>query len=372
MNGRQDDLLLSRAARLHEELRPLGADGLLIFSSEYDNRPGIQYFSGFTGSFAALVLGAKGGRLVTDSRYFLQTEEESCYPLVRMEDRDPWPAVARALRELDVKVVAVEEDKLTLERGKEVARIAPGAIRATSGLVRKIRAVKDDEELALLRHSARIAAEAFEAFLPAIRPGRTEAELAADLAFEIRKRGAEQLAKGHFVVASGARGARPHGVFTDRKIRLGDLVTMDFGAVYEGYVSDMTRTVALGRPDPKLTEIYHIVEEARLRAVAAASSKLTGREVDRAARDYIASMGWGDCFTHSTGHGIGLELHELPNVNRLNEEKLPRGAVVTIEPGIYVESLGGVRIEDDVIIWEDGCEVITGASPTAYRELSPA
>lgn len=372
MNSSRDENILGRAVRLHEELKPLGADGLVIFSAEYDNRPGIQYFSGFTGSFAVLVLGTKGGRLVTDSRYFLQGEEESCYPLVKMEDRDPWPAVAQALRELDVKVAAVEEDKLTLERGKAVAKFAPGAITATSGLVRKIRAVKDEEELALLRHSARIAAEAFEAFLPAIRAGRTEAELAADLAYEIRKRGAEQLAKGHFVVASGPRGARPHGVFTDRKIRTGDLVTMDFGAVYKGYVSDMTRTVALGKADPKLVEIYHIVEEARKRAVAAASSRLTGRELDGVARDYIASKGWGDHFTHSTGHGIGLELHELPNVNRLNDRKLPSRAVVTIEPGVYVEGLGGVRVEDDVIIWEDRCEVITGASPTEFRELSPA
>ncbi|NLE25857.1 MAG: M24 family metallopeptidase, partial [Clostridiaceae bacterium] len=146
----------------------------------------------------------------------------------------------------------------------------------------------------------------------------------------------------------------------------------DFGAVLDGYVSDMTRTVGLGEPDPKLVEIYHIVEEARKRAVAAVSSSATGREVDAAARDYIASKGWADCFTHSTGHGIGLELHELPVVSRLNGEQLPAGAVVTIEPGVYVEGLGGVRIEDDVIVHPDGGEVITGASPTELRVLCPA
>jgi len=361
----------ARYSRLLEETNRAGADGFFMFSSESDNRPGIQYFSGFTGSFGILVFGEKGGRLVTDSRYFLQAEEESFFPLVRMEDRDPWPAVAQAIRELDVKSLAVEDDRLTLERGRALGKIISTAV-GTSGLVRRLRAVKDEEELNVIRRSARIAAEAFEAFLPAIRPGRTEAEIAADLVHEIRRRGAQQMAKGHFVTASGPRGARPHGVFSDRVLERGDFITMDFGAVLDGYVSDMTRTVALGEPDPKLAEIYHIVEEARKRAVAAVSSAATGRDVDSAARDFIASKGWGDHFTHSTGHGIGLELHELPVVNRLNEEKLPVGAVVTIEPGIYVEGLGGVRIEDDVIVLADGCEVITSASPTDLRLLFPA
>ena len=371
MTDRRSVFFAGRLARLQEELGRIGADGLLVFSSESDNRPGIQYFSGFTGSFAVLVLGRNGGRLVTDSRYFLQAEEESFFPLVEMEDRDPWPAVAQALRELDVKSLAVEDDRLTLERGRALGKIASSVV-GTSGLVRRIRAVKDEEELGIMRRSARIAAEAFEAFLPAIRPGRTEAEIAADLVHEIRTRGAQQMAKGHFVTASGPRGARPHGVFSERVLERGDFITMDFGAVLDGYVSDLTRTVGLGEPDPKLAEIYHIVEEARKRAVAAVSSSATGRDVDRAARDFIASKGWGAHFTHSTGHGIGLELHELPVVNRLNEERLPAGSVVTIEPGIYVEGLGGVRIEDDVIVLPGGCEVITSASPTELRLLSPA
>lgn len=361
----------ARYNRLLEETDRAGADGFFMFSSESDNRPGIQYFSGFTGSFAILVFGEKGGRLVTDSRYFLQAEEESFFPLLRMEDRDPWPAVAQAIRELGVKNPAVEDDRLTLERGRALAKIISSFV-GTSGLVRRLRAVKDEEELNVIRRSARIAAEAFEAFLPAIRPGRTEAEIAADLVHEIRRRGAQYPAKGHFVVASGPRGARPHGVFSDRQIQRGDFITMDFGAVLDGYFSDMTRTVAVGEPDPKLAEIYSIVEEARKRAVAAVSSSATGREVDAAARDFIASKGWGDCFTHSTGHGIGLELHELPVVSRLNGEKLPAGAVVTIEPGVYSEGLGGVRIEDDVIVHPEGAEVITGASPTELRVLCPA
>lgn len=360
-----------RLERLGAGLERTGADGLLVFSAEYDNRPTIQYFSGFTGSFAVLVLGRGGGRLVTDSRYFLQAEEESFFPLVKMEDRDPWPAVARAIGDLGIEMLAVEDDRLTLERAGALKKIVP-SVKSTSGLARRLRAVKDEWELEALRRSASVAAEAFEAFLPAIRPGRTEAEIAADLVHEMRKRGAQQSAKGHFVVASGPRGARPHGVFSNRTLERGDFITMDFGAVVDGYYSDMTRTVALGEPDPKLTEIYHIVEEARKRAVAAVSPQASGADADRAARDYIASKGWGDCFTHSTGHGIGLELHELPAVSRLNGEKLSPGAVVTIEPGIYVEGLGGVRIEDDVIVTQEGCEVITGASPTGLRILSPA
>ncbi len=371
MSGSKSIYFERRARRLGEKLGKIGADGLLVFSAEYDNRPTVQYFSGFTGSFAVLVLGGSGGRLVTDSRYFLQAGEESFLPLVKMEDRDPWPAVAKAIEELAVEQLAVEEDRLTLERARVLKKIVP-SIRGTSGLAMRLRAIKDEWELDTIRRSASVAAEAFEAFLPAIRPGRTEAEIAADLVHEMRKRGAQQPSKGHFVVASGPRGARPHGVFSDRPLEWGDLITMDFGAVLDGYYSDMTRTVALGDPDPKLAEIYHTVEEARRRAVAAVSPMATGSDVDRTAREYIASKGWGDCFTHSTGHGIGLELHELPMVNRLNEEKLAPGSVITIEPGIYVEGLGGVRIEDDAIVTKEGCEVITAASPTELRILSPA
>ena len=360
-----------RFAKIQNELRAAGADALILFSSESDNRPSIQYLSGFTGSFAVLLVGLKGGFLVTDSRYFLQGEEQSFFPLEKMEDRDPWPAIGEALRKLEVKSLAVEEDRLTLDRAEELSKIVPTQVK-TRQLVRRLRAVKDEEELDLLRHSAKIAAEAFEAFLPAIRPGRKEWEVAADLVHEIRKRGAEQMAKGHFVVASGPRGARPHGVFSDRILERGDFITMDFGAVCEGYVSDMTRTVGLGEVDPKLIEIYNIVEEARRRTVATISSSVTGQEADEVARSYIRSKGWGDAFTHSTGHGIGLELHELPVVSRLNGEKLPSGSVVTVEPGIYVEGLGGVRIEDDVIVLPDGCEVITSASSTELRLLSPA
>lgn len=359
-----------RLARVQEELCSAGADGLILFSSESDNRPSIQYLSGFTGSFAVLVVGLKGGILVTDSRYFLQGEEQSFFPLGKMEDRDPWPAIKEALRKLEVKSLAVEEDRLPLDRAEELSKIVP--LVKTRRLVLKLRAVKDEEELDLLRHSAKIASEAFEAFLPAIRPGRREWEVAADLVHEIRKRGAEQMAKGHFVVASGPRGARPHGVFSDRVLQEGDFITMDFGAVCEGYFSDMTRTVGIGRVDPKLLEIYSVVEEARRRAVAAISSSVTGQEADEVARSYIRSKGWGEAFTHSTGHGIGLELHELPVVSRLNGEKLPANSVVTVEPGIYVEGLGGVRIEDDVIVHPDGCEVITSASSTELRLLSPA
>ena len=366
-----NDFFAARMERLAEELRKRGADALFVFSSELDNRPAVQYLSGFTGSFAVVVAGVNGGRLITDSRYFIQAEEESFLPLVRMEDRDPWPAVREALRQLGVRRLAVEDDKLSLERGRALETLLSSLV-GTTRLVQQLRAVKDAEELELLRRSARIAAEAFEAFLPAIRPGRTEAELAADLVHEIRRRGAQQMAKGHFVVASGPRGARPHGIFSDRVVQPGDFITMDFGAVYNGYVSDMTRTVGVGDVDPKLVEIYHIVREAHDRAIAAVSSDAPGRDVDEAARSVIRARGYGEFFTHSTGHGIGLELHELPVVNRMNGEKLPVGSVVTIEPGIYIEGLGGVRIEDDVIVGPEGAEVITSVSGTELRLLSPA
>lgn len=367
----QNAFFSARMERLSEELVRRGADAIFVFSSEYDNRPAIQYLSGFTGSFAVVVAGENGGRLITDSRYFLQAEEESFLPLVRMEDRDPWPAVQEALRQLGVRRLAVEEDKLSIDRGRALEKLTPSLV-GTSRLLQRLRSVKDSDELNTLRQSARIAAQAFEAFLPAIRPGRSEAEIAADLVHEMRVRGAQQPVKGHFVVASGPRGARPHGVFSDRILQPGDFITMDFGAVYNGYFSDMTRTVGLGDVDPKLIEIYRIVLEAHDRAIAAVSPDATGRSVDEAARSVVRAHGYGEYFTHSTGHGIGLELHELPVLNRLNDEKLPVGSVVTVEPGIYIEGLGGVRIEDDVIVTPEGAEVITSISGTELRLLSPA
>jgi len=282
-----------------------------------------------------------------------------------MADRDPWPHLEGLLRELGVRRLGFEADRLTVDKYLRLSRLGLELVGA-EGLLKRLRAVKDGEELACLRRAAEIAARAWERFYPTIRAGRTEAELAADLVHEMRRLGAEQPVKGRFVVASGPRGASPHGAFTDKPAAEGEFITFDFGAVYRGYVSDLTRTVGLGRVPGELIQAYGVVLEAQRRALQAVSARLTGAELDAVARDYIAARGYGPYFTHSTGHGLGLEIHELPNASRHNRERLPAGSVLTVEPGIYLPGLGGVRIEDNVVVGEDGCEVLTAA---ATKEL---
>ena len=339
---------------------PDGLDGFILFSQEYDNRPTIQYLSGFTGSVAVVLLTPEENFLIVDSRYFVQAEEESDFTVERIADRDPWPHIEKLIQEHKVEIAGFEKDRLTVDKFIKLQALGL-EMRGYSNYFKSLRSVKSESELSLIRKSCEIASKAFNDLYPQIKPGITEADLAAELSYRIRKYGAEQLSKGHFVVASGTRGQRPHGVFSDKVITNGDFITIDFGAVYKGYFSDITRTVAVGPVDERLAEIYRIVYEANEIGICAANNNVTGRELDRKVREHISSKGYGQYFTHSTGHGIGLELHEFPNVNFNNEEFLPVNSVVTIEPGIYLPGIGGIRIEDDVVITENGCEVLTFA-----------
>jgi Xaa-Pro aminopeptidase len=349
-----------RLARLRELLQAQDLDAFIIFSAESGNRAAIQYLSGFTGSTAVLLITRSRQFIIVDSRYFIQAEEESGFTLARVRDRDPWPTIEELIADSNIKSMGFEEDRLTVANYQQLTAKVE-RVQGIAGVLPKLRESKDSEEIELLRESCRIASEAFIAFMPKIRPGRTEAQLAADLAYEVRRQGAQQMVRGHFVVASGRRGERPHGVFTDKQIETGDFITFDFGAVYRGYISDITRTVAVGSISAEMEKIYGIVYEAQQKAIAAAKAGMTGAELDRVARTLIEDAGYGRYFTHSLGHGIGLELHELPNLNRYNTTPLPCGCVVSIEPGIYLPGKGGVRIEDDVLLTEAGCEVLSFA-----------
>jgi len=353
-----------RIARVREALQREGADALVLFSEEESNRPSVQYLSGFTGSFAILLITAAERFLITDNRYFLRAETESDFTLVKMADRDPWPHLEEVLRKCGVGRLLFEADRLTVDKYLRLGRLGL-LLAGGEGLMRRLRMVKDAEEVACLRRAAEIASAAFDAFYPGIRPGMTEAQLAAELVHAMRCRGAEQPVKGRFVVASGVRGASPHGVFTDKVVAEGEFITFDFGAVYQGYVSDLTRTVGVGRVPPELVRVYEAVLEAERRTLAAVTAGIGGAALDAVARDYLTGQGYGPYFTHGAGHGIGLELHELPLVSRRNPDPLPAGAVVTVEPGVYLPGVGGVRIEDDVLVQEGGGEVLT----TARREL---
>lgn len=213
------------------------------------------------------------------------------------------------------------------------------------------------ERLPLLKRPA-IADEGFEHVLKMIRPGMTEIEVANQLDFFMRSLGATGTSFDT-IVASGVRSALPHGVASEKMIEQGDLITLDFGCVYQGYVSDITRTFAIGDPGQQLKEIYQIVLEAQLKVIEVAQAGVTGAQLDGVARDFITEAGYGEAFGHSTGHGIGMEIHEGPNISRSNDKPLNVGNIITDEPGIYLAGLGGVRIEDDLVILAEGNRILT-------------
>ncbi|MGH2575633.1 MAG: M24 family metallopeptidase, partial [Ignavibacteria bacterium] len=216
---------------------------------------------------------------------------------------------------------------------------------------------KTVDEIAKIKKAIEITDKTFEKILKFIKPGMSELDISAEITYTQKKLGA---LKDAFepIVASGWRGALPHGIASDKKIAKGEMVTLDFGCVYDGFCSDMTRTIAVGEPPEELKKIYNVVLEAQLKSIESAKSNLSSKALDLVARDYITKKGYGDNFGHGLGHGLGIEVHELPGISQRADYTLKENSIVTIEPGIYVESLGGVRIEDDVLLNENGCEVM--------------
>lgn len=330
-------------------------DALLI--SKPENR---AYLSGFTGSDGWLLITQQDAYLITDFRYVEQAAAEAPAFKVRKPENTPYALLAELCRDAQVSRVGIEGDYVTLDDfGTYRQALAQQELVSVTGLVEALRMVKDADELATMRRSAEITDQAFQHVLGFIKPGVTEREVALELEFTMKRLGAEGLAF-ETIVASGERSSLPHGQPTDRVIRTGDLVTMDFGALYQGYCADMTRTVMVGEPSAKQREIYAIVLEAQKRGVAACRAGITGKELDEVCRGYIREKGYGDHFGHGTGHGVGRFIHEGPKVNvRGEQDLLQAGMVVTIEPGIYLPGWGGVRVEDMVLVTETGCEVLS-------------
>jgi Xaa-Pro aminopeptidase len=346
-----------RIQRLREEMAAKGLEAILI--SHPVNR---RYMTGFTGTAGVALLTEKEALFITDFRYVAQVKEQCPdWTLVRHEG-NIFDEVAACCKKLGIQQLAFEQDHLTYAQvSKLKARLNSIRLEPVSGLIEKLRLVKEPEELLLIKEAAKIADRAFEQILQQIRPGMTEKEVALRLEVIMREHGATS-SSFDTIVASGWRSALPHGVASDKVIEKGDLVTLDFGAYYQGYASDITRTVMMGKPTEKQKEIYQIVLEANKKAIAGVQPGKTGKEVDAIARNYIKEHGYGDYFGHSTGHGLGMEVHEEPLVSTRGEEALVPGMVITIEPGIYIPDLGGVRIEDDLIVTESGYENITNVS----------
>ena len=326
----------------------------ILLTSEYNRR----YMTGFTGTAGVAIITQEQAVFITDFRYTQQAQKELVGFEIVQHSKPIMEEVGAQLEKLNIKSVGFEKDHMSYAMFEIYQKAIKADLIPVSGLVEKIRLIKTEQEIKILKAAANIADAAFEHIITYIKPGKTELEVSNELEFFMRKQGASS-SSFDIIVASGLRSALPHGVATDKIIETGDFVTLDFGALYNGYVSDLTRTVSVGEPSNELKEIYQIVLDAQLKSLAEIKPGMSGIEADAVARDYIKAKGFGDAFGHSLGHGIGLEVHEGPGLSFRSETILEEGMVITIEPGIYVPEIGGVRIEDDTIVTSSGNEKLT-------------
>ena len=334
-----------------------GLDAILLTSEA-----NCYYATGFMGEGIALVT-RRGSWYFTDSRYTEAADKAiGDAAVIREVSREkPFSAlINEALAEAGAEKAGFEEQRMTVAEHAVYSEKLHCTLTPASSLMTELRGSKDEEELSCMTAAQRIAEGALEQILKETRPGMTEKEIAARLNYLMVSAGAEKTAFDT-IVASGPNGSMPHAVPGMRKVREGDFITMDFGCVYKGYCSDMTRTVALGRPSDEMRNVYDIVLQAQLAGIAAAKAGVTGAVIDGAARKVIQDAGYGVYFGHSFGHSLGIDIHEAPNAAPGNDKPMPDGAVVSAEPGIYLPGKFGVRIEDVMILRPDGAQVITKA-----------
>lgn len=344
----------SRLSRLRQRMRSAGLDALLV-SSLSD----VRYLTGFTGSNALVIVRRRSTTLVTDTRYALQSRAET-RGIRRVITRDSLAEGAAKAGGLDgMGVVGFEAQNVTYAQYRQLRRLFPNIeFRSTADIVGDVATVKDRSEVAAIRKAAAISDAVFSELLTLIKPGITELDIAAEISYRQRRHGAER-DSFEAIVASGDRGALPHGRASNRRIRKGEMVTLDFGCVVQGYCSDLTRTVAVGRPAQEERRAYEVVLGAQIAAIEAAQPGMSGRDLDAVARTPIARAGYGRYFNHSLGHGVGLRIHERPRLSQVSRDRLRQGNVVTIEPGVYLPGRWGLRIEDDILITASGCSVLT-------------
>lgn len=342
-----------RLARLRETLVKLGIDGVVIAKPE--NR---HYFSGFTGSSGMLLVSCEQAHLITDFRYLEQAAAQApAYEIVRY-GTDIYATLQQVGAASGLAKLGFEEDFVTWAGYQLLSKVFPQAV----GLdVDHLRMVKDQLEIQAIGQAVAIADQAFHHILPFLKPGVREQDIALELEFQMRKQGAEKSAFD-IIVASGVRSALPHGRASEKAIASGDFVTMDFGAVYAGYHSDMTRTVVVGQASDQQRQIYEVVLQAQITGLAAIKPGASCKEVDAAARSIIQAAGYGEYFGHGLGHGVGLAIHEDPRLSPAYDCILAEGMAVTVEPGIYLPDWGGVRIEDTVVVSVSGADILTESS----------
>jgi Xaa-Pro aminopeptidase len=327
-----------------------------IFFNSLDN---IRYLCGFTGSDGALVVTREESFFLTDSRYWTQVEEEVKGSRI-VHYKKKMDAIAALVKDLKLKSIGFESSSLpfSLYHSLSDKVASEGTLVPLEAELKNLRAIKDAHELALIRKAIDIASRSFLHAMERINEGTLEGQVALEMEFFMRSHEAEGLGFD-IIVASGKRSALPHGKAGTKRIEKGDFVLVDYGTCYQGYHSDETRTVVLGNPSQEQEKIYRIVKEAHDRALDRVRPGITVQEVDQAAREHIRLSGYGEYFGHSTGHGVGLAVHEDPGVNSENRDLIQEGMVFTIEPGIYIPDWGGVRIEDMVLVTPNGAEILT-------------
>lgn len=349
-------MTMERLNRLRKQLEELGHDAILIGSSH--NR---RYISGFTGSSGYVLVTHDKAVLLTDFRYRVQAKEQAQGLDIIEHGTSPLDEVRELLRNWGMKKLAFEQEHVTFaEHARWSAALQDVALVPAAGLVEKLRMIKDEAEIAVMQEAADLADRTFSYITGLIRTGMRERDVALEMEVFMRTGGATS-SSFDTIVASGERSALPHGVASDRVIGTNEFIKLDFGAYYNGYCSDLTRTVVIGQPTDKHREIYDIVLEAQLHALANIRPGMSGLEADALARDVITKHGYGDMFGHGTGHGLGMEIHEAPRLSRLSDTILTPGMTVTVEPGIYLPGFGGVRIEDDIVITESGIKILTSS-----------
>ena len=345
-------------------MRDNNLDALLVRQAEETPSVNMRYLSGFTGTAGVLIVGRDQQFIATDSRYWEQVKHQAPnYALLQYKNHPEQADVVRdKLKSLVAKRVGFEAGRLTVAQHVIWKEKFEGVeLVATTDMVEGLRMVKDTHEIDVVRKAIALTDRAYEHIVNWIEPGMSEKEVAWELEAFMRTRGADGLAFDVHV-ASGPNSAEPHHVADDREIRLGDPIWIDMGARVGGYCADLTRSFVLGEPDEQFKKIYEIVLRAQLTVEHALKAGLPGKDVDAIARKVIEDAGFGDNFGHGLGHGVGLHIHEKPSAGRVSEDTLPDGALVTIEPGIYIPGWGGVRIEDVALIHDGGAEILTKAS----------
>ena len=357
-----------RLARLQDKIQAEEVDALLI--TKVAN---VTYFSGFRGDSTALLVGKKNFRkLITDGRYVEQAQRQAKNFALIEQTEGLYKKLVNVLKDAGFKKVGIEGLVMTVAEHAYLAKELP-AVEFKSVELDTLRQVKDAAEIAQIRKACQIADDAFKKILPVIKPNVHEIEIAAELEYFMRRLGSQKVAFTT-IVASGWRSSLPHGEATDKKIQAGEFVTMDFGATWNGYRSDITRTVCVGKASDEQRKMYNAVLDAQLYALEVITAGKSGKDIDAAVRERLANSGYGkyrtsngekDFFCHGLGHGVGLEIHEEPRLSKLSKcESLLPNMIVTDEPGAYLENFGGVRIEDTVLVTSDRAQPLTLSTKT--------